>query len=229
MNTKVLSLLAVVLSITLLTGCGQKAAPIVDAEPTTDTAPAVAPTAEPTGAIAAPTPTAASTKTVDTATSVVKWNAKKIGGAHFGTVTIKEGNINFDTANKLIWWSITLDMNTITVDDIQGEMQAGLLKHLQSDDFFSVAANPTSTLTITTVKELTPNSYEITADLTIKGKTNPVTFVATVDETMTFSAPIVIDRTLWDITFRSLKFFSDVADKAIEDTIIYDVTLKLTQ
>jgi polyisoprenoid-binding protein YceI len=117
-------------------------------------------------------------------------------------------------------------MNTITVDDLEGDMQAGLLKHLQGDDFFAVAANPTSTFTITTVKEIAPNSYEVTGDLTIKGITNPVTFVASVDATtMTFTAPIVIDRTLWDIKFRSLKFFSDVADKAIDDTITYDVTL----
>ena len=117
-------------------------------------------------------------------------------------------------------------MNTITVDDLEGDMQAGLLKHLQGDDFFSVAAHPTSTFTITTVKELAPNSYEVTGDLTIKGISNPVTFVASVDATtMTFTAPIVIDRTLWDIKFRSLKFFSDVADKAIDDTITYDVTL----
>lgn len=215
------------LSSLILVGCGQKA-PV--AEPTAPEAP-TAP-AEPTPAPEANTgdvvPTAASSKQAVLETSVVKWLSKKVGGQHFGTVKLQKGQLDYDTNNKLVWGSFTIDMNTITVDDIQGEMQASLLKHLQSDDFFSVATNPTATFTITAVKELTPTSLEVTGDMTIKWIRNPVTFVATVDETgNTFTAPIVIDRTLWDIKFRSLKFFSDVADKAIEDTITFDVTLNV--
>ena len=218
------------LSSLVLVGCG-KPAPV--AEPTaptpTPTAPAVATGDVATGDVA-PTqnPNVASSKQAVLETSVVKWLAKKVGGQHFGTVKLQNGQLDYDANNKVVWGSFTIDMNSITVDDIQWEMQAGLLKHIQSDDFFSVETNPTATFVITSVKEISPTSLEVTGDLTIKWIRNPTTFVATVDETgNSFSAPIVIDRTLWDIKFRSLKFFSDVADKAIEDTITFDVTLNV--
>lgn len=120
-------------------------------------------------------------------------------------------------------------MNSITVDDLQGEAGAGLLKHLQGDDFFSVEKNPEAMLTITSViPQAAADTYEVNATLTIKGITKPISFIATLDPTgTTANAPISIDRTAWDIKFRSLKFFSDVADKAIEDTIMFDVTLQL--
>lgn len=170
--------------------------------------------------------TVASTKQANLETSTVKWLAKKIGGEHYGTVKLKSGSLNYNTDNKLVGGSFVLDMTTITDDDLQWEMQAKLLQHLQSDDFFSVATHPTSTLTITSVKELSPTNLEISWDLTIKGITNPVMFVATTDGAK-FTAPIVIDRTLRDIKYNSLKFFSDIADKAIEDTITFEVTLNI--
>ena len=217
------------LSSLVLVGCG-KPAPV--AEPTAPVAPTPTAPAVETGDVAtgevAPTvnPNVVSSKQAVLETSVVKWLSKKVGGQHFGTVKLLNGQLDYDANNKIIGGTFTMDMNSVTVDDIQGEMQAGLLKHIQSDDFFSIATYPTSTFTITSVKEISPTSLEITGDLTIKGTSNPTTFIATVDETgNTFSAPIVIDRTLWDIKFRSLKFFSDVADKAIEDDISFDVSL----
>lgn len=233
-----LSLMSAILFATVfLVGCGAPKAPAEPTEPTADVAPSEEPTpTEPTagtgtnsGDVAPATgAVAATTKQVNVETSTLKWNAKKVGGAHYGTVKLANGSLDFDATSKLIGGTFTIDMTTITVDDLQGDMQAGLLTHLKGEDFFAVDANPTSTLTITTVKELAPNSYEVTADLSIKGIINPVTFVASVDPaTMAVTAPISLDRTLWDIKFRSLKFFSDVADKAIDDTVTYEVTLNL--
>lgn len=214
------------LSSLVLVGCGQKAPiaePTIPAEPTAPAEPTPTPEADTGDVVAADV---AASKQANLETSVVKWLSKKVGGQHFGTVKLQNGQLDYDANNKLVGGSFTIDMNTITVDDIQGEMQAGLLTHIKSDDFFAVETNPTSTFVITSVKEISPTSLEITGDLTIKGIRNPTTFVATMDATgNTFSAPIVIDRTLWDIKYRSLKFFSDVADKAIEDDITFDVTL----
>jgi len=217
-----------------MAGCS---APTTQQVPTTD-APAVdVPPTEPTpeGTEQQPTEDTAplaegsTAKEANTETSTIRWNAKKVGGAHYGTVKLNNGTLNFDENNKLIGGTFTLDMNSITNDDLEGDTHDSLLKHLQSDDFFSVENHPTSTLTITQVTELDTDAYQVTADLTIKGITNPVTFVATVDEDMTFIAPITIDRTLWDIKFRSLKFFSDIADKAIDDNITYDVKLTIVK
>jgi polyisoprenoid-binding protein YceI len=216
------------LSSLVLVGCG-KPAPVAAPVAPTPTAPAVETGNVATGNVA-PTqnPNVASSKQAVLETSVVKWLAKKVGGQHFGTVKLQNGQLDYDANNKVVWGSFTIDMNSITVDDIQWEMQAGLLKHIQSEDFFAVEINPTATFVITSVKEISPTSLEVTGDLTIKWIRNPTTFVATVDETgNSFSAPIVIDRTLWDIKYRSLKFFSDVADKAIEDNITFDVTLNV--
>ena len=192
-------------------------------------APVVAPTPTPTpetGSVASGDQMAEGN--INLAASSIKWNAKKVGGAHYGTVKIKSGNLDL-TDGKIVGGNFVMDMTTITVDDTTGGMAEGLLKHLKSDDFFSVANHPESTLKVTSVtqKEGT-NSYDVTADLTIKGITNPVSFVVVFDaEKKMAVAPITIDRTLWDIKFRSLKFFSDIADKAIEDTVTFEVNVQL--
>lgn len=224
MKLSTLSLVSgVLLASFFVAGCTSQQTPTVEVvqQPTVE----VVTTGTADSGSVAPNVEIALTKQANTETSLIKWNAKKVGGEHYGIVKLANGSLDFDAANKLVGGTFTIDMNTITVDDLEGDMQAGLLTHLQGEDFFDVANHTTSTFTITSAKEIAPNSYEITGDLTIKGITNSVTFVATVDENMTFTAPMVIDRTLWDIKFRSLKFFSDIADKAIDDMITYDITL----
>lgn len=88
--------------------------------------------------------------------------------------------------------------------------------HLKSDDFFGVEKFPTATLIFTDVKVKGKNSYNITGDLTIKGKTNPVTFEISIYGSKATTS-LKIDRTKYGVKYGSTSFFDGLKDKAIYD------------
>ena len=144
-------------------------------------------------------------------------------GKHSGTVGIKSGELEFD-GSDLVGGSFTIDMTTLTNTDMAGKPGAGKLEgHLKSDDFFGVATHPEATVVITSVKA-SKGSYNITADVTIKGMTAPVTFTADVAGNNA-SADIVIDRTKHNVKYGSGKFFDGLGDKAISDEFTLAVKL----
>lgn len=158
---------------------------------------------------------------IDKSKSTVKWNGKKITGEHYGTVNIKNGHLQVED-NIVQSGVIEMDMNSIKVDDLTNEsMNQKLTGHLKSDDFFSVEKHPNAKLELKDVVHKSGNNYTFTGDLTIKEITHPVTFDATMDvkgEKLTAKGEVEVDRTLYDIKFRSGKFFSDLGDNLIYDT-----------
>ena len=77
-------------------------------------------------------------------------------------------------------------------------------------------------------KHKSGNDYSFTGDLTIKGITHPVTFDAEIDVTdsqLKAKGEIEVDRTLYDIKFRSGKYFPDVGDRLIYDTFTLNFDL----
>ena len=87
---------------------------------------------------------------------------------------------------------------------------------MKSDDFFGVEKYPTYKLVFTKVKSTGKNSYEVTGDLTVKGKSAPVTFEMSIYGNKA-TANVKIDRTIYDIRYGSTAFFDDLKDKAIYD------------
>ncbi|MBP9191939.1 MAG: YceI family protein [Ignavibacteria bacterium] len=155
--------------------------------------------------------------------SKLEWTAKKVTGQHNGTVNITSGELMED-GGTLTGGNFTIDFNSIKVLDIEdAESNAKLTGHLKSDDFFSVEKFPTGKFVITSIDPLsdgTGNNYKINGDLTIKGITKNISFPAKVnigDNGITASADFNIDRLLWDIKYRSGKFFPDIGDKMIDD------------
>ncbi len=66
------------------------------------------------------------------------------------------------------------------------------------------------------------NNSWISGNLSIKGITQGIKFPAFIELTegnLTAKADFNIDRTLWDIRYRSGKFFPELGDKAISDEI----------
>ena len=170
---------------------------------------------------------------VNTESSSMKWNAKKFGGEHYGTIKLAEGTLLVN-GNKLSGGSFTIDMTTIVVEDItRPDSNKKLTDHLKSDDFFSVEKFNSSNFKITKVSPIAkakagePN-YNITGDLTIKGITNPITFPAQVSingKTAEAEARIVVDRTKYDIKYRS-GLIGTAADRIIDDTFTIDLKLQ---
>lgn len=165
---------------------------------------------------------------VDASQSVLNWTAKKVTGEHTGTLKFNEGALTFDGA-KLTGGQFTFDMNSIVCTDLTDKgSNAKLIGHLKSDDFFSAAKHPTSTFKITKVTPKGNSAYEVTGDMTIKGITNAVTFPVTVKQNASMveaDGKVTLDRTKYDIKYRSTSFFESLGDKAIYDN--FDIDLKL--
>jgi len=147
--------------------------------------------------------------------SKVVWKGYKVTGSHEGTIALQSGVLAFE-ADKLVGGEFVIDMTTIQNTDLEGEYKGKLEGHLKSDDFFGVANFPTATLAFKEVKSTGKNSYAVTGDLTIKGKTNPVTFDISIYGSKA-TASVKIDRTKFDVKYGSTSFFDNLKDKAIYD------------
>ena len=168
--------------------------------------------------------------TVDTKASALGWLAKKVTGQHDGSIQIKNGALDI-TNNQLVGGNFIIDMTTIKVLDIKDpDTNKKLLGHLNSKDFFAVDNYKEAKFVITSAKSKLSDkgNYSITGNLTIKGKTHPVTFPAKVDingSNVTASAVITFDRSKYDVRYGSGSFFENLGDKTIYDEV--DMNVKL--
>lgn len=166
----------------------------------------------------------AQTKKIDASKSSLTWLAKKVTGSHQGTVKLKEGSLTFK-AEKLVGGTFTVNIAALEVTDLKaGQGKEKLEGHLTSEDFFSTEKYPTATLIFKTIKATSNTTYAVTADLTIKGTTNPVNFTLTITKN-TATTIVVIDRTKFGIKYGSGSFFDNLGDKAINDNFDVNVSL----
>jgi polyisoprenoid-binding protein YceI len=167
-------------------------------------------------------------KTIDAEKSTIDWKGEKVTGQHVGTIALKSGSLEMKD-NKLTGGSFVIDMASIENTDLEGEYKGKLEGHLKSDDFFGVATFPEAKLVITKVKETKKaNVYEITANLTIKGITQPITFTATLIDnngTVVANTNIIVDRSKYDVRYGSGSFFDNLGDKTIYDDFTLTVNL----
>lgn len=166
----------------------------------------------------------AQNKKINVQASTITWVGKKVTGQHNGNISFNSGTLVFE-GDKLKGGLFDVNMNSITVTDLEaGKGKEKLEGHLKSDDFFGVEKYPTSTLEFKTIASKGSGIYTVTADLTIKGKTAPVTFeLATGPERS--RTVIKVDRTKYGIQYGSGSFFDNLGDKAINDEFELNVTL----
>lgn len=160
--------------------------------------------------------------------SSLAWLGKKVTGQHNGYIQLKEGALTLDKG-QLTGGEFVIDMASISCEDLKDEStNQKLVGHLKSDDFFGVSAHPTSKLEIKKVTAKGGDQYEIMGHLTIRDKTNPVTFPATVNvkgDEVTAIAEITVDRSKYNVKFRSGSFFDNLGDKMIYDEFTLNVKL----
>ncbi|MES2574377.1 MAG: YceI family protein [Bacteroidota bacterium] len=166
----------------------------------------------------------AQNKKIDVKTSTIEWVGKKVTGQHNGTVNFKDGALVFK-GKKLTGGAFTVNTTTLTATDLTGEYKDKLDGHLKADDFFGTDKYPTATLVFKKIAAKTASVYTVTADLTIKGITKPVTFDLTVGAN-TATTTFNVDRTKYGIKYNSKSFFESIGDKAIYDEFELKVTLK---
>jgi polyisoprenoid-binding protein YceI len=147
--------------------------------------------------------------------SNIDWVGRKVTGAHNGTITVKEGEIVL-TDGKLTGGKFIIDTTSIKILDVTDPAtNAQFFGHLASDDFFSIEKYPEATLEITSV-----SGNHVEGSLTIKGITHPTSFDVAVNangDQLTATGKLVIDRTKYEMKFRSGNFFKDLGD-----TLIYN-------
>jgi len=147
--------------------------------------------------------------------SNIDWVGKKVTGAHNGTIAVKEGEIVLKDG-KLADGRFVIDTTSIKILDITDPAtNAQFFGHLASDDFFSTEKYPEATLVIFSV-----SGNHVEGNLTIKGITHPVGFDVNVNvngDQLTAAGKLVIDRTKYEMKFRSGNFFKDLGD-----TLIYN-------
>ena len=169
--------------------------------------------------------TQAQTKKIDTSKSNITWVGKKITGSHEGNIKFKEGTLTFKGA-KLTGGSFVVDMSSIEVTDLKaGSGKEKLEGHLKADDFFGTEKFPLGTLVFTKVAAKQNGLHTITADLTLKGITKPITFDLHIKGTKATTA-LVVDRTKYDIKYNSGSFFDGLGDKTIYDN--FDLAVELS-
>lgn len=154
-------------------------------------------------------------KPIKTDQSKLVWKGYKFTGSHDGTIKIKSGSLTFDGA-KLTGGEFVVDMPTLISLDTEGGMKDRLEGHLKNDDFFAVEKHPTASLVFKSVESTGKNTYTVTGDLTIKGITKPNTFKISVYGSKA-TANLKVDRTLYDIKFRSGSYFENLQDQVIYD------------
>lgn len=156
--------------------------------------------------------------------SLVKWAGKKIvGGNTEGTILISKGSLSF--ANKqLKSGEIIMDTKSISSE----RASPRLIAHLKNEDFFDVEKFPIASFVITSVKADKTIS-QVSGKMTIKGITKDFSFPAEItygkDVVVAKAAGVKVDRTLFDVKYRSGSIFSGLGDGAIEDNFVLDITL----
>jgi hypothetical protein len=164
-------------------------------------------------------------KQVEPAQSSVAWEATKITGSHNGTLGLEAGEL-YVVDNRLVGGNMVLDMTQIVVLDLTDPAtNERLTNHLKSVDFFSSETHPQGLFQMAQIKKIEnaaqdqPN-YTISGNLTIKGITHGISFPAYVqiaDGKLTARADFDLDRTLWDVRFRSGRFYENLGDNLIHD------------
>ena len=173
---------------------------------------------------------------VDVDSSTIQYIGRKVTGEHDGNLKILYGNVRryLDTEQKeVIRGNIVIDMTTITNNDIGNkEYQKYFVDHLNSPDFFDIAHFSKSQLKILDNIILSNDSSDnmmITGEMTIKGITQKVKFPAKVeflDDSAIAVGTIDIDRTLFDIRYKSKSFFPEMGDYFIYDDFTLNFTIK---
>lgn len=173
---------------------------------------------------------------IDPKASKIEWMGSKkiIKDSHSGTIDIGSGAIEFD-GKKIKGGEIVINMDSIKNSDLPEEKdKAKLIGHLKSADFFGTDKHKNAKLVITSFKELAPGKGEVSGKLTIKEKTNDVTFPVDLDwkgDMVTAKGKMVVDRTKFDIKYNSDKFYEKLGDKVINDNfeLTFDLTAKSTE
>lgn len=181
------------------------------------------------------------TYVIDPQASQVKWKGYKPTGEHNGTVPISGGTVTVADGN-ISAATVDIDMQGITVLDLEGDNKMKLETHLKGkdpasqEDFFNVTKFPKATYVVNSASVLNNDpdgTHLINGTLTIKDISKPVNFKARVSmdgNQLTATSPeFAVDRTEFDIKFKSQKFYNNLRDDFINDEFKLQINVTATR
>lgn len=167
------------------------------------------------------------TFTIDPQVSLVTWEGSSATKKHTGVVKLKNGTFTMENG-KIASGSFELDMPTLMNTDLKPEDGKEKLEgHLKAPDFFDVAKYPTAKFVVKSSEVLTGSAdatHKVTGDLTIKDKTNPITFDLNLNgsdngnKINASSKALMVNRTKYGIVYNS-GVINTVKEKLIDDNI----------
>ena len=150
---------------------------------------------------------------IDLEKSHFSWKGSKITGSeHYGKLKLKSAKlVNKDQNYK--GSEFVVDINSLTVTDLEGDSATKFLKHMKSADFFEVEKYPTAKLVVDKIE-----NGKLHGQLTIKDKTNAVEMPFT-KENSKYKGKITFDRTKYNMVYGSKNFFKNLGDRVINDEV----------
>lgn len=169
--------------------------------------------------------------------SKIMWEGAKPTGTHTGTIALTDGEVVV-ADGKVTGGKFTIDMNSITVTDLEGDSKANLEGHLKGeaegkeDHFFNVAKYPIGSFEITKATALSNDptaTHLVYGNLMLRDVTKEVGFKANVvisdNSVAVTTPPFTIDRTQWGVNYGSKSVFDNLGDKFVNDEIGLQINL----
>ena len=138
-------------------------------------------------------PALAATWTIDMDNSTLGFEASVFGSSVPGTFKTWEANVSFDTA-ALETSSVSVVIDMASADTADGTRDSSL----KGDEWFATDEHPQATLSSTAFRSTGDGNFEMDADLTMRGQTNPLTLPFTLTEQgdgVVATGSVSIDRT----------------------------------
>lgn len=177
---------------------------------------------------AAVVPASAESYKLDGKTAKVTFVGTKINGKHSGGFKKLDGKATLD-GDDMTTLKIELEIDTASLYSDN----AKLTEHLSGPDFFGVKEFPKATFKVTKVEKTKPgkadksdkdakeakvdkDSYTLTGDLTLLGKTKPVTMPGKVKidgEQLVITSDFKIKRSEWGMTYKVGKKTGEIEDE----------------
>jgi len=162
--------------------------------------------------------------------STVRWRGTKFWGLgkHEGTVRLKGGAFCIRQGRVLHGW-FEADMRSLEVTDIPASEpvpRRRLTEHLLGENFFAVGAHPVSRFILREVQHERGHLYRVSGDLTIRGRTRPLTFYArgwsVTDQELRAQAGFKIDRHEFGVSYRGSTLKDDLVDDDFELELVIE-------
>lgn len=169
--------------------------------------------------INAPVAAGAKRLNVVTANSTLGFVGSKVTASHNGTFGSFSGTIDLvESAPEKSVVRIEIDMASVQTDE------AKLTGHLQSRDFFNVAAFPKSTFESLSIAPGAGGTYTVTGKFTLHGVTREISFPATIAITaneVAVKSEFSINRKDFGIVYPGMP------DNLIRDDVVIKIDLKV--